>query len=243
LTDLSQTIAPKSDQINADDLIAGPRTIRIARVSADPSSPEQPVAIYFEGDNGKPYKPCKSMRRVMVAAWGPDGSKYPGRLLTLYRDPAVQFGGMQVGGIRISHMSHIEKDMTMALTVTKARRAGYTVKRIEAPAPAPAKAQENALDAAAVEAATKAANEGEIALRGWWETAGRDDRAAVKPTLDRLKAIAAKADAAREADPFGLPPIDARPQASISDAEAEAVARAEFERQRAAELAQIEGRA
>jgi hypothetical protein len=37
--------------------------------------------------------------------------------------------------------------------------------------------------------------------------------------------------------------IDARPQASISDAEAEAVAMAEFERQRAAELAQIEGRA
>ena len=62
--DLSQTIIPKSDQLNADDLIAGPRTIRITAVST--GNAEQPVVINYEGDNGRPYKPSKSMRRILV---------------------------------------------------------------------------------------------------------------------------------------------------------------------------------
>ncbi len=128
--DMGQFIAPKSDQINADDLIGGPRTITVARVNANEGSPEQPINVYFDGDNGKPFRPCKSMRRVMVAAWGSDASQYVGRSMTIYRDPKVQFGGMSVGGIRISHMSHIERDLTMALTATRAKRAPYTVKAL-----------------------------------------------------------------------------------------------------------------
>ena len=140
MTDLACTIIPKSDQINADDLITGPRTITITRVSADPGSAEQPIAVHFEGDGGKPYKPCKSMRRVMVAIWGPDGATYAGRSLTLYRDPKVMFGGMAVGGIRISHMSHLDSEMTIALTATKARRAPFTVRPL-ANAPRPPQMQ------------------------------------------------------------------------------------------------------
>ena len=128
MTDLSQTIIPKSDQLNADDLIAGPRTIRITRVTADPGSAEQPVSVFFDGDGGKPFKPCKSMRRVLVACWGPDASTFTGRSMTLYRAPTVTWGGLEVGGIRISHLSHIDRDMTMALTATKKARKPYTVK-------------------------------------------------------------------------------------------------------------------
>jgi hypothetical protein len=47
--------------------------------------------------------------------------------MTLYRDPAVRFGGQDVGGIRVSHLSHIEKRITLALTVTRGRRAPYVV--------------------------------------------------------------------------------------------------------------------
>lgn len=128
MVDMSLTIAPKSDQLNADDLISGPLTVRITKVSANEGSAEQPISIFFEGDNGKPYKPCKSMRRVLVQVWGKDGSAYPGRSMTLYRDPKVQFGGLAVGGIRISHMSHIDHDVTMALTESKAKRKPFTVK-------------------------------------------------------------------------------------------------------------------
>jgi hypothetical protein len=125
--DISQTVAPKSDQLNADDLIGGPRTIKVTRVSAM-KEPDQPIAIYFEGDNGKPYKPGKSMRRVLLRIWGSDGTAYAGRRMTLYRDDAVQFGGVAVGGIRISHMSGITSAVTMALTEKRASRKPFTVK-------------------------------------------------------------------------------------------------------------------
>ena len=72
------------------------------------------------------------MCRVMVSAWGADSKNYVGRSMTLYRDPTVKWGGMAVGGIRISHMSDIDGDMTMALTVTRANKKPYTVKPLVA---------------------------------------------------------------------------------------------------------------
>lgn len=126
MTDLSDTLAPKSDQLTADDLIAGPITIRITDVVRG-ESPAQPIAIRFDGDNGKPYRPGLSMRRMLAYAWGPDGGSYKGRSLTLYRDPAVVFGGLAVGGIRISHMSHIDSEMALALTETKGKKKPHRV--------------------------------------------------------------------------------------------------------------------
>lgn len=124
--DMRDTIIPKSDQLNADDLIGGPLTVRITKV-ARANTAEQPIAVSFEGDGGKPYMPCKSMRRVMVTVWGPDAVAYTGRSMTLYRDPSVTWGGMEVGGIRISHMSDITEPVVMALTATKKARKPFRV--------------------------------------------------------------------------------------------------------------------
>lgn len=135
---MAATIAPKSDQLNADDLIAGPRTITITAVKARHSTPDQPIAVHFEGDNGKPYLPCKSMRRVMVAVWGVDPAAYVGQAMTLFRDPSVLFGGIAVGGIRISHMSGIDGAKMMALTASKTKRAQYTVEPLAKAKPKPA---------------------------------------------------------------------------------------------------------
>jgi hypothetical protein len=173
MDDMKQTIIPKSDQINSDDLISGPMTIKITRVEVK-GGQEQPVSIYFEGDNGKPYKSCKSMCRVMVSAWGPDSSKYVGRSLTLYRDAKVKWGGMEVGGIRISHMSDIDENMTMALTVTRANKKPFTVRPI-IPSHGPIKAappqvpQTPAPSLAAAVDATPAA--GAAPMRGWSDEA------------------------------------------------------------------------
>lgn len=132
MTDLGATIAPKSNQLNADDLTAGPRTITITKVSANEGSAEQPINIYFEGDDNRPYLPCKTVRRVLVSVWGRDGASYVGRAMTLYRDPEVTWGGMKVGGIRVSHMSHIERDITMPVTASKTTRKLYTIKPLRA---------------------------------------------------------------------------------------------------------------
>lgn len=123
--DLSWTIQPKSDQINADDLINGPLMITVTGV-AKCAEPEQPIAISFQGEK-RVYKPGKSMRRVLVKAWGSDGAAYVGRSMTLYRDDKVRFGGFETGGIRISHMSHIPGPFMMALTESKAKRKPFTV--------------------------------------------------------------------------------------------------------------------
>ncbi len=64
---------------------------------------------------------------ILVAAWGADASGYAGRRMTLFRDPAVRFGGQDVGGIRVSHLSHIDKRLQLALTVTRGKRAPYIV--------------------------------------------------------------------------------------------------------------------
>ena len=129
MADMSAVIIPKSDQINADDLLAGPVTIKIESVKVSPGT-EQPVSMFFDGST-KAYRPCKSMARVLVSAWGADSSKYIGRSLTLYCDPKVKWGGMEVGGIRISHMSDIDSALTLALTMTRANKKPFTVRPIE----------------------------------------------------------------------------------------------------------------
>lgn len=126
--DMGATIAPKSDQLNADDLIAGPRTITVRKVTAQPDVQLQPVSVFFDGDNNKPYKPCLSMRRVMVRVWGRDSREYVGKSMTLYCDVDVVFGGMKVGGIRISHMTGIDSPVKMALTEKRGSKAIYEVK-------------------------------------------------------------------------------------------------------------------
>lgn len=183
MTDLSKTIAPKSDQLNADDLLAGPRTIRVSRVSGVDDT-AQPILINFDGDNGKPYKPCLSMRRVLVMVWGPDGAEYPGRSMTLFNDPNVTFGGIRVGGIRISHMSHIDRRQSLMLTTTRGKRGEYTVE------PLAGDAGEEVLLSA-----KQAAGGGVKAFTEFWNSPkGKENREYLRSHMDDLKRIAAAAD-------------------------------------------------
>ena len=133
--DLSLAAQPRSDQLNADDLIGGPQIVTIAEVRR--GNDEQPVEIVAEEFGpGRPYKPGKSMIRVLISAWGKEASAYTGRRLMLYRDPEISFGREKVGGIRISAMSDIPQRLTLALTVTRGRRAPFVVEPLPAGPPA-----------------------------------------------------------------------------------------------------------
>jgi len=127
---LLDTIAPKSDQLNYDDVAVTPITDKV--VGLKMGTPEQPVIVSLE--KHRDYKPCKSMRRVLIAAWGDEGRKWMGHSLTLVGDATVSFGGSQVGGIRISHVTGLDKPLTIKLTTTRSKRSDYTVHplRIEA---------------------------------------------------------------------------------------------------------------
>lgn len=124
--DLSKTIIPKSDQLNADDLISGSKTIKIRNIKGGEDD-AQPVSIYFYGDNNKPFKPCKSMRRVLVQLWGSESSVFHGRRLTIYRDDTVKWAGVETGGIRISHASHITESTRVLVTASKNKRVPMTI--------------------------------------------------------------------------------------------------------------------
>lgn len=132
MNDLSHTIKPKSDQLNADDLLAGPITVTVQAVYMY-DSPDQPVAVEI-GSGLQPYKPCKSMRRLLIAVWGKHDTDWIGKSMTLYCDPSVKWAGQEVGGIRISHVTGIDKPFSVALTATRGKRKPYTVQPLQLPA-------------------------------------------------------------------------------------------------------------
>ena len=129
--DISKTTEPRSDQINFDDVTTSTITVTVSEVKR--GSAEQPVDVHLVEFPGRPFKPSKSMRRVLVACWGPEASAYAGRQMVLFGDPTVKFGGQVVGGIRISALSHIDEPKTISLTVTRGKRAPFVVQPITVP--------------------------------------------------------------------------------------------------------------
>lgn len=127
MTDISATLEAKSDQLNAVDIMGAEPVITIRKVDVK-KSPDQPVWIYFEGDNNRPWKPSKGMRRVLAAAWGTDSSAWVGRKAQLQFEPTVTYGGVEVGGIRIKALSDIPAaGITCALTLSRTKRIPYPV--------------------------------------------------------------------------------------------------------------------
>ncbi len=222
LPDLSKerllaSIEPKSDQLSYDDMLNGPVTFTVAGVSA--GSSDQPVQIRLDGEK-RYFRPCKSMRRVLIFAWGDSGHQWVGRSLTLVGDPSVKFGGVAVGGIRISHLSHIDGPLELALTVTRSKRAPYKVLPLKTAStgaqrgpssdgPRPEDTPEGGnpsttqadppgapdIDAAAIiTSAEEMADQGYTKLQTYFESLSRDGKLALQPELPRLKERAEKSD-------------------------------------------------
>ena len=137
VSNLRDTILAKSNQLNADDIIGAVITITVTAVKRS-GIDEQPIAVHYQGDNGRPYLPCKTMRRVLIAGWGENGSAWIGHSMTLYNEPSVKFGGVAVGGIRISHMTDIGNGISMATNSSKGKKKEVIIQPLKMAAPAPA---------------------------------------------------------------------------------------------------------
>jgi len=138
--DVSKLIEPKSDQLNYDDLIAGPMQGTIKSVDVK-NTTEQPISIHLSSWH-RPWKPCKSMARLMAAAWGKDSSAWVGQSVELFGDPNVMWAGVKIGGIRVAKMTGINKTMTISLTVSRGKRTPYTVHALSGSPAAPQQHQE-----------------------------------------------------------------------------------------------------
>lgn len=130
MPDMSQFAQAKSDQINAADLMQ-PVTALITGVRA--KGGDQPVDILL--DNLKPWRPCKTMTRLMIAMWGKEGDDWVGNKITLYNDPSVKWGGNKVGGIRISHATGINGEFRKPLQSSRGKWTEYVVRTLSPDAP------------------------------------------------------------------------------------------------------------
>lgn len=121
------TTEPRSDQWNADDFIGGPRTFTIAGVKV--GSAEQKYDIELVEGEGRVWRPPLTVLRLLKAGWTDEATTWVGHQVRLYRDPSIRFGRDEVGGIRVSHMSHLpgDKPLTENLTVTRGKREKFTV--------------------------------------------------------------------------------------------------------------------
>jgi len=127
--DYGETLAAKSNQLNADDLAGGPVTVQItgARVRM---SDEQPLSFRLSGGHC-PWFPCLGMRRLLAEIAGSTSARpWVGKWITLYRDPDVIWAGKKSGGIRIRA---IDADMLPRAGTYQVRisRNGYTPYTIE----------------------------------------------------------------------------------------------------------------
>jgi len=130
ILDLSGTIKAKSDQLNVDDMVTGPMMIQVEGVTLT-NDPKQSVHIYYYGCENKPFKPCLTVRRIIIALWGKDGNQWANRWLNLYVDASVSFGKQKnIGGIRVDGMSHINSTATISLTVRRGMKQHFTIKPI-----------------------------------------------------------------------------------------------------------------
>ena len=122
--DITETLAPTSDQLDAVDLLGGPRIFTITDVVRN--NGEQPLNIHL-AEFPRVWRPSKGMRRVLAACWGADASQWSGRRVELFCDPDVIFGKEKVGGTRISRLSHIDGTKRVPLLVSRGKSSMYAV--------------------------------------------------------------------------------------------------------------------
>lgn len=174
--DVSEAAAPRSDQQNYEDYISGPKTVTVSETR--PGNAEQPVEVHLVEFPGRPFKPSKTVLRILMTAWTKDASTWAGKRMTLYGDPSVKFGGSVVGGIRVSHLSHIDKPMTLNLTATRGKKALHKIQPLpDEPAP---KAEPEPTEAEVAECTDT------DALRAMWQRSGDERRAQIQARVTEL---------------------------------------------------------
>lgn len=117
--DLQRATQAKSDQLNSCDLLGGSLVSKIIDVKAGNS--DQPVIIIIDSWK-QPWKPSKTSLRVLCACWGNEPSAWIGRYAVLYCDETVTWGGEAIGGIRASHLSHIDGEKKVAVNIKKGKK-------------------------------------------------------------------------------------------------------------------------
>jgi len=122
------TAEPRSDQINYEDFLAGPRVYTIGGVRV--GTAEQKYDIQLQEEQ-RVWRPPLTVLRTLIACWGDDATVWQGRQVELYGDPSIRFGKEAVGGIRIKALSHLDEPKTVTVTVARGKRQKITIQPLQ----------------------------------------------------------------------------------------------------------------
>lgn len=121
MSDIGFALEAKSDQLNYDDIADTEIVITVSEVRV--RAGDQPVSVYFNGCNNRPWKPSKGMLRLLATAWSRDSSSWVGKSAKLYGDKTVKWAGKEIGGIRIRALSDINKSgISAMIAVSRGKR-------------------------------------------------------------------------------------------------------------------------
>ena len=184
--DITDALAPTSDQLDAVELV-NPRTFTIGTGSALGKRDAKVVAEIRFADFPRVWRPSKGMLDVLAACWGTDAKQWVGHSVTVYNDPEVMFGRDKVGGIRISHLSHIDKARVVTIRASGAgRKQSWRVEPLIASAPEVAMSTPGADEPTAAQVA---ASTDPDALRAMWQASGVERRAQIQARVAELNEV------------------------------------------------------
>jgi hypothetical protein len=179
--DITDALAPTSDQLDAVELV-NPRTFTIDTGSALGKREGKTVAEIRLVDFPRVWRPSKGMLDVLAACWTTDAKQWVGHRVTVYNDPDVMFGRDKTGGVRISHLSHIDKARSVTIRASGAgKKQSWHVEPLPDTTPARPPVEPTAEDVATC---TDPA-----VLRGMWKTSGPERRAQITARVAELAAL------------------------------------------------------
>lgn len=180
MPDVSAAIAPKSQQLDNIELRGkGPQIFTITAVDVRETL-DQPLIVHL-AEFPRPWKPGKTMGRVLAQCWGLDSDNWIGKQVELFADESIKFGNDTPGGTRISRVSDIDGPKSAAILLGQGKPGLYKV---------------DPLPASPASGATPAApepTEAEVAsctdrdqLTAMWKRSGPDMRAVIEARVADL---------------------------------------------------------
>lgn len=120
----------KTDRFNYEHFISGPKTLKVSRLGKKVDQGKPRLLVFFEGHEDTPYWVPLGMAKCIASpdGWGESPfADWVGRSMTLFGEPTVQYGGKELGGVRVSHLSHIEKPYTTKISIRRGVRIDYEI--------------------------------------------------------------------------------------------------------------------
>lgn len=127
---IREFIKIKSDRLNYEDFIMGSQDFTIAKLGRKTENGQSRLLIFFEGREDTPFWASKGMVKCLSSpeGWGESQfSEWIGRRMRLFGEPSIMYAGKELGGVRISHISHINQAYSTKITERRGVRIDYVI--------------------------------------------------------------------------------------------------------------------